>query len=146
MSEYWTDTTQPFLVLVERAPNPKYPANWKLQLLLVNPTDVEMTDVRIETGGHYSDPDMGVVESKGKPKQFDIVAPGTFVVVEQEDPDELADFVIWWSVTYESSGRKQTFHFSLHKGTDGVAIPDIPIVGGEGELMQRWDFPSRTKA
>lgn len=105
-----------------------------------------MTDVRIETGGHYSDADMGVVESTGKPKHFDSVAPITFVVVEQEDPDELADFIVWWNVTYEVHGQKQTLSFALHKLIDGVAIEDVPIVGGEGELMQRWDLPSETPA
>jgi len=89
---------------------------------------------------------MGVVESKGEPKNFDTVAPGTFLIVEQEDPDELVDFVIWWSVEYESGGEKQVLRFSLHKGGDGVLVSDIPIVGGEGELMQRWDFPNRSSA
>jgi hypothetical protein len=139
MTEYLTDTSQPFLALVLRAPNPKYPRTGTLQLLLVNPTDSEMTDVGIETGGHYSDADMGVVESKGKSKRYAAVAARTFVVVEEPDPGELSDFVIWWAVTYESSGQKQKLQFSLFKDSDGVAIHNVPIVGGEGELIQRSD-------
>lgn len=125
----WTNIAEPFLAT--RAGRD----DRHTRVLLVNPTGYDLTDVRIETGGHYSD-DAGVAQATGTPKTFERVAAGGWVEVEEPDDDELEEFVVWWTVSFAGTPAA-TLHFALFKGRDGVGIADVPVVGGGGALIPR---------
>ncbi|HEY1682822.1 MAG TPA: hypothetical protein VGF98_14345 [Candidatus Tumulicola sp.] len=132
----WTDVTQPFLVLACAPISPKCPKALITTVFLVNPTELDIENIEVETGGHFSDPDMGVVEATGTVKRFARLNAHGAVIIEQADPDELYEFVCTWDVKYE--GAAELLRFSLTHGRDGVAIADVPVLGGRGDLIQRW--------
>ena len=132
----WTDVTQPFLVLASAPISSRRPEVLITTVFLVNPTQVDIEDIEVDTGGHFSDPDMGVVEASGTAKQFARLNVHSAVVIEQPDSEEIYEFVCTWDVKY--SGAPELLRFSLAHGRDGIAIPDVPVLGGPGELIQRW--------
>jgi hypothetical protein len=132
----WTDVTQPFLVLAYAPISPKRLKVLISTVFLVNPTDLDIENVVVDTGGHFSDPDMGVVEASGAVKRFARLNAHGAVPIEQPDPDELYEFVCTWDVKYECA--PELLRFSLTHGRDGVEIADVPVLGGRGELIQRW--------
>jgi hypothetical protein len=101
----------------------------------VNPTDKDLQSVVVRTGGHYSDESVGVVESSAKDKVFEKVPARGSVVIERPDNDELNEFVIWWTVSYE--GCSNPLEFALFKGRDTVAGTDVPVLGGSRALIPR---------
>ena len=127
------DTTQPFLVIAGGTPKEWHPPT----LWLVNPTDVAMTEIHVETGGHYSDPDVGVVESKGHPKDVDRLDPAAMLALEEIDDDELYDFVVWWRIEYTSGGERRRQMFSLFKNQDAIWTESIPVLNRPGWLIRK---------
>lgn len=104
-------------------------------IALANPTDEDLRDVIVRTGGHFSDDSVGVVESSAKDKIFDTVPAQGSVVIERPDNDELDEFVIWWTVSY--AGRQDSLQFALFKGRDAIACEDVPVLGGSRALIPR---------
>src|ERR1700726_1303170 len=95
MTEATVNTAEPFLSFTTSD------TPGRACIALVNPTDDDLRSVVVRTGGHYSDDSVGVVESSAKDKVFEAVPARGSVVIERPDNDELGEFVIWWTVSYE---------------------------------------------
>jgi hypothetical protein len=64
-----------------------------------------------------------------------LVPAGGSVIIERPDNDELNEFVIWWTVSYE--GLPEALEFSLFKGRGTVEGHDVPVLGGSRALIPR---------
>ena len=109
---------------------------------LVNPTTDALRDVTVETGGNYSDVELGVSTSTSKAKHFDVVEPLGSLVVESTDIEEYYEFVIWWEIAYATAGIRVRRTFSLFKNRNGIDTPHIPILGRPGTLVPCTDGKS----
>lgn len=125
------DITQPFLVIAGDGIERKIPKLW-----LVNPTDSAMTEIHVETGGHYSDPDVGVVEAKGTPKDFDRLDAARALAIEETDDAELDEFVVWWRIEYTIDRDRRGRTFSLFKNQDAIWTESVPVLDSPGWLIR----------
>jgi hypothetical protein len=108
----------------------------RVSVLLVNPTAADLIDVVVQTGGHYSDDSVGVVESTAKDKTFGRVAAGAWTEIEHPEQDELDEFVVWWKIAHGHEVRTSTM-FALFKGRDAIGCAAVPVLGGPGALIPR---------
>ena len=126
-------TTEPFLAFTATD------TPGRACIALVNPTDEDLQNVVVKTGGFYTDDGVGVVESSANDKAFSAVPAHGSVVIERPDDAELNEFVIWWTVSYtDDTGPLE---FSLFKGRDLITATDVPVLGGCRALIPRMVAP-----
>lgn len=106
-------------------------------IILVNPTDRELTDVRIESGGFYTDETLGVVHSNARPKELGRIGAYSYVLLEDAADEELGDFVVWWRVSHGLESPRLTLKFGLFKGRGAIGMADVPVLGTAGSLIPR---------
>lgn len=108
-------------------------------IVLVNPTDLDLYEVRIETGGYVSDDTLGVLKSDAPPKELGGLKARNYIQIEDADDEELFEFVIWWHVSYVVGGTRAALRFSLFKGTGGIDVPNVPVLGAPGVAIERYE-------
>jgi hypothetical protein len=106
------------------------------EIRLVNPTDADLVNVVIKTGGWVGADEDGVLQSTADDKLISIVPAHDAVRMEEPDDDELGDFVIWWKITY--AGREAPLDFSLFKNSNRMSAKEIPVVGKSWLLIPRY--------
>ncbi len=126
----FVDLTEPFLA-IGRSERKGYH-----EIRLVNPTDADLIDVVIKSGGWVGTDEDGVLQSTADDKSISLVAAHDAVRMEEPDDDELSDFVIWWKITY--AGREAPLDFSLFKNTNRMSAKEIPVVGKAWLLIPRY--------
>jgi hypothetical protein len=131
---YVVDTGVPFLA-VRREVDGGYfrPTN---AVYLVNPLSVALCNVKVSTGGHYSDVDLGVTTVEGKEKPSLDLAALSAAKIEMTSDDEFDEVNIWWTVCFEVDGITTTRDFATSKRLENVqSVDEVPVLGKPGKLI-----------
>jgi hypothetical protein len=131
------DTSQPFLAIVpdEVLGDPYFDKTYGVYL--VNPLERRITNVYERIGGFFST-EAGVIEAKpGTNGPFE-VEPCSAHLLERTSYDEFAEFVCWWSITYELDGERHAAAFNAGKALrDTEEIDQCPILDRSALLVSR---------
>jgi hypothetical protein len=104
---------------------------------LCNPLTEDLLDVRVSTGGFYSDDELGVISSVPKEEATFTVRAGTAVRFEMSTWDEFTEMSVHWKVRYRTEGSEfKTLSFASDKRVaDAEMMSNVPILGGPGRVL-----------
>jgi len=131
------DLTRPFIAIRQDEDDRDYDPT--MGEYLCNPLDDDLLDVDVSTGGFYSDDELGVIEGTGSLKPSFFVPAGGAVRFALSTREEYAEMAVHWRVRYRTATRgvERGGFGTFKRRQDTVFFPDVPVLGGPGEVVPR---------
>lgn len=130
------DTSRPFLAIVPNSAEGDY-FDQTNAVYLVNPLELELTNVAIRTGGFFSD-EYGVYEATPVDRESMSVPAHRAKVIEMTSGDEFDEFVCWCTISYDVGAERKTIAFNAGKRKSETQwLDNLPVLDAGGRVVSR---------